>query len=405
MAADFDFDIRVGHKRRRHDVENRVRVRLQCRAARLERHPTQHDRRLRFGREDRASGCIDPCAGCRPGAFVLSVVDAVAIGIGCALAPRGIHLGPRRCIGALVDAVGYAVVVAIDRTAVRVDGRTDRRVGTLVWTVRHAVSVAIGGTPLRVHASTGRRVGALIEAVVHTVSVRILRAAAGVDYRALDGVGTGVEPVVDLVAVGVARTPAGIDDGAGWRPGTRILPVGNPILIGVFKRAWPGKNRQPRRGDDVSRPVATGEPGAGSVDGASFEPEGDLLAQEDPVADGAMHGVVREVVAGTVAEMEPSVSAKDIEEVVLVAHVDDEAATPERQRRVRAAGPRRGLLVADIELKPDRRAEEVAETPATADLFLQFERAVVTRIRPERADFELMRVLTDAKGRNGVETQ
>src|SRR2546422_3694378 len=55
---------------------------------------------------------------------------------------------------------------------------------------------------------------------------------------------------------------------------SRILAVGYPILVGITKCAWPGEDREPRRADDVSRPSAAREAGAGGVDGAPFDAEG-----------------------------------------------------------------------------------------------------------------------------------
>ena len=107
----------------------------------------------------------------------------------------------------------------------------------------------------------------------------------------------------------------------------------------------------------------------------------------------------------SLSPIEPSVAAKDIEEVVLVADVEDQAAAPQRQRRIRAAGRRRGLLVAKLELDADRSAEEVAQPPAPTDLIVESERAVVAREGPECADFELVRTLADTKGRKGDETE
>src|SRR5207248_7957719 len=68
-------------------------------------------------------------------------------------------------LGALIDAVGDAVFVRIQRAPGRVDRDARGRVGTLIDTIGHAVSVGVDRTALRVHVRPRRRAGALIDAV------------------------------------------------------------------------------------------------------------------------------------------------------------------------------------------------------------------------------------------------
>src|ERR1044071_4469453 len=155
----------------------------------------------------------------------------------------------------------------------------------------------------------------------------------------------------------------------------------------------------------MARPVTAREPRARRVDGAPFDSEGDAVAEKQPVADGAMHRIVVEVVAGIVAELESRVAAEDIEEVMCVPGVEHEAATSQRHRGREPARPGGRLLVAKFELDPDVGTEEIAEPAATTDLFVKLERVIVAHIRAEPADFELMCMLGNAEGWNGSETQ
>ncbi len=296
-------------------------------------------------------------------------------------------------------------MIAVQRAASRVYGCSGRGVGALIDPVRDAILVGVDGTSGSVYARPDWRSRTLVDSVVDPIAVRVFGTAASIDFRMFDGVGTGVEAVVDAVAVGINRAAARVDDGAAGRPRTRVILIGNPILVRVTKRAWPGQDREPRGADDVSRPIAARERRAGRVDGARFYPEGDLVPEEDPVAECAMNAVICEGVAGVVIEPHPRIAAEDVEKVAGGPEVEDQAAAPQRQPAAVAAGLRRRLLIADIELDADHRAEEVAESPAAADLIVELERAVVARERAERPDFELVRVLTDAEDWNDVETQ
>src|SRR5204863_2073996 len=180
----------------------------------------------------------------------------------------------------------------------------------------------------------------------------------------------------------------------------RGLPVGDAVQIGVAQRARSGENREPRGGDDVSRPIATRKPGAGRVDGPPFKPEGDSLANEQPVSNRTVHGVIGEGVAWSIAEFEPGVAAEDIQEVVLVTRVEHQTAARQRRGRVGAPGIGCRLLVTQFELDADAPTEKVAEPSAAADLLAERERAVIASVRAERADLELVRVLTDAEDWN-----
>src|SRR3989454_12832081 len=93
--------------------------------------------------------------------------------------------------------------VRVARAPLRVDRGAGRGVGALVDAVGHAVVIGIDGTPGRVDVHPGGCVGALIEAVGHAVLVGVGRAAGGVDVRAGGRVGTLVEAVGHAVLVGV----------------------------------------------------------------------------------------------------------------------------------------------------------------------------------------------------------
>src|SRR5438552_88918 len=137
---------------------------------------------------------------------------------------------------------------------------------------------------------------------------------------------------------------------------------------------------------DVAGPVTAREPGTGRVDSASFDSEGDPVAEEQAVPDRPMQRVVVEAVAGTIAELDSGIAAENIEEVVRVPGVEYQAAAPQRHRRVDAARPGRRLLGAEFELEPDVGTEEIAEPAATADLFVQLEGVIIARVRAEPAD-------------------
>src|SRR5439155_1248484 len=92
-------------------------------------------------------------------------------------APHGVHRGAGGGVGALIDAVGYAVAVRIARAALLVDVHSGRCVGTLIDAVRHAVRVRVAGTAARIDGGAGGRVGALVEPVVHAVLVGVRGAA------------------------------------------------------------------------------------------------------------------------------------------------------------------------------------------------------------------------------------
>src|SRR5438093_5663382 len=405
MTSDFDLDGGIGGERCRYDVENRVGVGFQRRAPGFEGYATEYDGRLGLGEEDRTTCRIDTRACRGTGAFVLGVVDAVAVTVGRALATCRIDFRPCRRVGAFVEAVGHAILVAVDWTAGRVHGGAGRRVGTLIGPIGNTIGVRVRRTSLRIHAGPGHRSGALVDPVVHAVRIGVFGAAAGVDLCVLDRIRTGIEAVEDPVAVGVGRAAARVHHSScrGGRAG--VLAVGYAVLVGVAECARPREDGEAGGRDYVSGPVAAGEPRAGSVDRASLDSQGDALAEEYPISECAMNGVVGGAVAGEVAEFDMRVAAQEIEEVVPVAEVEAEAAAPQSERGIDAAGPWGGLLIAQLGLEPDHRTEEVPEAATAADLIIEIERVIVARERSERADFELMCMLSKAEGWNGIETQ
>src|SRR5205823_5670245 len=306
-------DSGIRDERSCNDIENRVRIGLERRAPRLECDATQDDRRARFCEQNGTPGGIHLGAGGGAGAFVLGIVYAVAIGIAGALATHAIDLSTRGGIRALVDAVGDAVMIAVDRTARAVHCRTGRRIGTLIDAVRHAVVIGVGRAALCVDTSAGRSARALVDPVINAVAVRILGAAPRVHFRGLHRVRTGIEPVIHTVSVGLARTTLRVYRGAGGRGGAVVALIGDAIQVRIAKATRPGEDRQSSRAHDVAGPRAGArESAARGIDRAALDTKCDTIAEEDAVADGAMDRIVGEAVAGVVAEPKPSITAKDI---------------------------------------------------------------------------------------------
>src|SRR4029077_10402184 len=186
VTRDFYPDVRVRVERLRYDVQDGERLGLERRIAGLEDDAApdaglaprragleddaaQDDGRALRGEQDRAADRVHPSAGCRSRAFVLRIVHTVSVGVLEALAADVVHFHSRGCVGALVDAVRHTVLIRVERTAGRVDHRTDGRVRALVDAIRHAIAIGIDGAPLRVHVGPRRRVRALVDAVEHTV--------------------------------------------------------------------------------------------------------------------------------------------------------------------------------------------------------------------------------------------
>src|SRR5256885_8873636 len=216
---------------------------------------------------------------------------------------------------ALVESVRYAVAIAVDRATAAVDRRPGRRIGALIRTVGNAVLVGICGATDRVYTGAGRRRRAFVDPVVYAVAVRVGRTAARVDLRAFDRIWARVEAVVDLVAVGIAGTSARVHDGARRCAWARVATVGDAVAVCVPERAGADEHRQARRSHDVPCPIRAREAGLGRIDRAALEAQRQSLADEDPVADRAMHGIVGEAVGGGVVEGETRVGAKGGEEV------------------------------------------------------------------------------------------
>ena len=72
-------------------------------------------------------------------------------------------------------------------------------------------------------------------------------------------------------------------------------------------------------------PVCAGESRAGGVDAAHLEAERGAVAEEDPIADRAMHRVVREAVGRRILVIEARVSPEDIEQGATGAEVQHQA--------------------------------------------------------------------------------
>ena len=147
------------------------------------------------------------------------------------------------------------------------------------------------------------------------------------------------------------------------------------------------------------------ESAARGIDRAALDAKCDTITEEDAVADGAMHRIIGEAVAGVVAKRQPRVTAKDIEEIAVAAHVEDQAAAAECKARIGAAGLGGGLLVAKVELDANSGAEEVSQPATTTDLVIEVECSIVAREGGERADFELMGMLGESEGWNDSETE
>ena len=106
-----------------------------------------------------------------------------------------------------------------------------------------------------------------------------------------------------------------------------------------------------------------------------------------------------------IAEREARVAAEDVEEIAVAAEIQHQAGAAHRKGGIGAAGPRRRLLVADVELGAHDRAEKVSEPPAAPDLVVEIEEVVVAGERRERAELELMGTLSDGKCRKSGENE
>src|SRR2546427_496855 len=123
-------------------------------------------------RQPFASTWLPGGAGGRVGTLIDTIGHAAPMGVD-RTALRA-HVRPRRRAGALIDAVGNAIGVAIDRATGRIDMRARRRPGALVDPIGNAVPVGIDGAAFRVHSSPRARVGGGILVVGHAVVVGIL---------------------------------------------------------------------------------------------------------------------------------------------------------------------------------------------------------------------------------------
>src|SRR3989449_11390517 len=185
-----------------------------------------------------------------------------------------------------------------------VDGRARGGVGALVDSVGNAVAVGVGGAALGVYMRAGGRVGALIEPVVHAVVVRVDRTALRVHPSPGGRAGALIESVGHPVMLGVGRAAAHVDRGAPRRVGAGIALVGDAIVILVREQPPAGEEGEAERADQVTGPGGARESGVGRVDGAHLEPQRGAVAQEQPIADRAVDGVVGEAVRRRLLEVE-----------------------------------------------------------------------------------------------------
>jgi hypothetical protein len=233
--------------------------------------------------------------------------------------------------------------------------------------------------PSGIDARARDRTRTLVETIVDAIGVCIFGTAARIHLCAVDGVGAGVEAVVDQVVVRICGAAARIYDRAAGGSGTGVLLIGDSIPIAIVEGAGPAEDGQSHRAYDMTGPRPARIVRVRRVDGARLDAYRDAFAQEHPVAERTMNAIVGEGVARIVGEPQATVSAEDIEEVVVASEIDDQTAAAQRDGRNGATRGRRRLLIGDIELEADGRAEEVAEATATADLVIEAKGAVIAR--------------------------
>src|SRR5256712_12000425 len=131
----------------------------------------------------------------------------------------------------------------------------------------------------------------------------------------------------------------------------------------------------------VAHPEPSRAARAGTVIGARLEPQRDVVAEEDPVADPPLERVQVRGHRSRRPEVQPGVAAQEVQHVAPGPRVDDEAGAPNHGRR-RVPGRlvgRRGDVGVDLE--PDVVAQEVPDPTAEPEALPRVERI----IEPERA--------------------
>src|SRR3989442_435620 len=96
-----------------------------------------------------------------------------------------------------------------------------------------------------------------------------------------------------------------------------------------------------------------------------------LLKEEEPISDGAVQGVIREVVGRQgVAEREPGVAAEQVEQVAARRGVEHQAHAPEHELGRERAYVLARLLEAPLEFDTDLVTDEQRQPPAPSPLVL-----------------------------------
>src|SRR2546430_2132696 len=188
-------------------------------------------------------------------------------------------------------------------------------------------------------------------------------------------------------------TPAGVLGHLSMPSGTPSVSEssGQPALSTMAPARAHG--RRPVRPGARPRPGRAGKRGAGGETPPPPPPQRGGRAREPGAPPPAMDRVVGEAEGGGLLEVEPRITAEDVEEVAGASEIQHQARGTDGERGGRAARPRRETLIAAVELRAHHVIEEVRETAAAADLVLEIEQLVVTRHRGERPELELVRAL------------
>ena len=121
-----------------------------------------------------------------------------------------------------------------------------------------------------------------------------------------------------------------------------------------------------------------------------------MLAEEQPVTDAAVQPVVGEAVGRCVGEREARVPSQDVELIRLaIWEVQHQAGARQRDGGRLRAEHVDGVLVTAFQLDPHAVARVVADADAAPDLVLEQEGAVISGVRPEPADLDLLGALRE----------
>src|SRR5947207_13916643 len=132
---------------------------------------------------------------------------------------------------------------------------------------------------------------------------------------------------------------------------------------------------------------------------ARLEPQGQVVSQENAVADGAVRGLEPERVGRHRSHAEQRTAAQDVQDVVLPARVEQQAHVAGPYRRAPSARFRDRIRLTSTDLETEVVVEEVAEPAAIADPVSQVPHRVKASERPEPGELELVAVLS-AQGRD-----